>query len=509
MKEYYDVVVVGAQPPALLSAALLANRGFRVLVLEHDTPPPTYEAGRFTLPRAPFSFLARHSPHARQALSELALLPTLRQRTPATDPLLQISTPGHRFDIPTTREGLLREVSREFEDTAAAIMDVEDALKDASVALGTAIDATHLWPPAGYFGTRAFARRLRASQLDPVTAHDPFSALRPDHPYRAAILAPARFASFTDPDRMPLLQLARLHSAWRDGLARFADGEVDFRRLLVERITAHGGNVRSGERVERILTRRNRAYAVRTVAHTDELGAEHVILGTDVGSALRLFVDRAPIEQLFEDAGEPQPRYFRYTLNLVVRPEAIPDAMAPNVFHVRDPNRPLVSENALRIEMGDVEGSDAKRLTVEALVPRRGIEEVAGFVTGLRDRVVASLGELLPFLGRHTIFIDSPHDGRDAQDLELGEAVPPRDPWARGPTSMTPLTRFARRHGAELCALPVQTPLRNVLLANSQVVPGLGMEGDFVTALAAAARVEGADRRRRWVRRTRWIEPAT
>jgi len=40
----YDVVCVGAQLPTLLAGALLAKRGFRVLLVAQDELPPTYEA---------------------------------------------------------------------------------------------------------------------------------------------------------------------------------------------------------------------------------------------------------------------------------------------------------------------------------------------------------------------------------------------------------------------------------------------------------------------------------
>ena len=49
--------------------------------------------------------------------------------------------------------------------------------------------------------------------------------------------------------------------------------------------------------------------------------------------------------------------------------------------------------------------------------------------------------------------------------------------------------------GLGVCALPVRTPIRRLLVCNEQVVPGLGIEGLFLAAWSAARVVSRSDRK--------------
>lgn len=57
-----------------------------------------------------------------------------------------------------------------------------------------------------------------------------------------------------------------------------------------------------------------------------------------------------------------------------------------------------------------------------------------------------------------------------------------------------------------LCALPIRTPIKRLLLCNAQVVPGLGLEGQFLTAWSAARIVTRSDRKKEWMRRGLWTK---
>ena len=59
---YYDVVFLGVRAESLLCGALLAKRGFRVLLLGQGELGATYPIGERTLLMHPSTFLASHSP---------------------------------------------------------------------------------------------------------------------------------------------------------------------------------------------------------------------------------------------------------------------------------------------------------------------------------------------------------------------------------------------------------------------------------------------------------------
>ncbi len=55
-------------------------------------------------------------------------------------------------------------------------------------------------------------------------------------------------------------------------------------------------------------------------------------------------------------------------------------------------------------------------------------------------------------------------------------------------------------------ALPSRTPIKRFLWANTQVLPGLGLEGELLSAWEAARIVTKSDRRKDKMRRGLWTK---
>ena len=172
-----------------------------------------------------------------------------------------------------------------------------------------------------------------------------------------------------DPDHTTGLRTTRLFGAWANGAAALEGGYDGLRQMLMESIRTHGGQVREPERIDAIRVKRGAVTGVRIAASGAEIGASWVLCGAPIASLLRLVPDRAPFEELFERIGEPVVRYYRYTLNLVVRNEGVPEGMSRDVFFVRDPARLLADANALRVQSEPLD-DERTLLCVEALLPR-------------------------------------------------------------------------------------------------------------------------------------------
>jgi len=320
------------------------------------------------------------------------------------------------------------------------------------------------------------------------------------------VRGPVSFAGGMDPEHGSALRTARQYAAWLRDPVTLDGGYATLREMLLEKITTHGGEVREGERADRVLTRRGHATGVRIDGSGDEVGCGFVVAGCDLSSALRLLPDRRPFEELFERIGEPMPRYFRYTLNVVLAAEGVPEGMARDLFHIRDTQKPLLGANMLRIEAGPPDDEARRVLCVEALVPRSRVEDMHGYGESLREQMLESLSELVPFLRDHLLLVDSPHDGRDGQDLREGRLLPPAEPWTRGTSTMEVIYGYPVASTLGVCALPVRTPIRRMLLCNGQVAPGLGQEGGFLAAWSVARIVTRNDRRKEWMRRGLWTK---
>ena len=113
---FYDVVVLGSDLAATVGGAVLAHRGFRVLVAGVPAEE-RYTIGPYSLPRSPLAFVGVETPTLKRIVGELNLVQLLRRRLEPNRPAYQLLLPDLRIDV---GDDLGRELSRELPDAAAA-----------------------------------------------------------------------------------------------------------------------------------------------------------------------------------------------------------------------------------------------------------------------------------------------------------------------------------------------------------------------------------------------------
>ncbi len=504
---YYDAAVLGTRFGSLLAGALLAKRGFRVLVLGQDEPSPTYLAGERRLPRAPFTFTGSSSPVVQRVLSELALNQVFRRRTIPLEPSGQVTLPRHRLDLWPDPAALDHEVQREFPEVRRPIEDFHRNAARLSEEFDKLTSRDLMWPPDTFLERREFAQATRHRFFEEqAESWDPLSEFPEEHPFRLVAQAPIRFGGRLDPEQHGGLGFMRLYASRLLHSCKIEGGYEWLESALFEKIRMCSGDVRPREKADAILERRGTTTGIRLAGSGEEIGCSFVLAGCDIERLLRLVPDRGAFEETFERVGEPITRGYRYTLNVVVDAAGIPEGMATDVFALRDPGRAPVGENLIHVETHPADEHGQRLLCIETLLPRRGVEDTPGYIEGARERVLTALGDLIPFIDRHIRIIDSPHDGRDIQNIRERTLTAAPEPWLRGPQTMVQVHGFPVRSTFGVCAMPVRTPIRRLLLCNDQVVPGLGVEGAFLAAWSAARVVTRSDRRKEWMRRGLWTK---
>jgi hypothetical protein len=503
---FYDVAVLGTDLAPLTCAALLAKRGFRVLVLGQGSERPDYGVGALRLPRRPFTLPCAHSPLVARVVAELGIAQSLRRSGSAQHGALQISLPSHRFDLHGDEAALEREIERELPEVKRPILEVHRRLLYLASASDQLFERQRTWPPRTLLQRRSLAQLAARLDLDADRSADrALAELAESHPFRLAVRALCTFACNTGGDDVAELALARL---WRGRLVdavEFAGGEAELAELLADKVRRHSGEILVRERAASVLVRRGTAVGLRLSSSDEEIGCTTVVAGIDVASVLRLLEDRSPFEELFERLGEPQPRAYRYTLNLVTAAGAIPEGMNRDVLLVRSTGDAAHGDAMLHVQRSPLPDG-RELLCAETTLPTAAVEKRDGTLTDVRERVLAAVSELVPFVGRHLLLVDSPHDGRKPFALDAGVDVATDPLEARGPHTMTPIHGYPVSTALSLCAMPVRTPLRGLLLCNAQIAPSLGREGELLAAASATLEAQSSDRGREWLRRRLWTK---
>jgi phytoene dehydrogenase-like protein len=511
MSKHYDVAILGAGLGALTTAALLARRSWRVLVLGQGWRPPTYLYDGIALARRPFTFLAGSSPAWARVLVELAQSQTFRRRTAPLDPMFQVLAPGLRLEVPPDVQLFAREIDRTYPEVRRVVDELYSDIARTNAAADAAFERDLVWPP-GTFWERRETGRFAATlpRLDPERAPALLAEFPRDHDFHAIVDVPARFASHAA--RPPQLAVARLHGAWTRGVIALEGGEDELVQFLVERVRAHGAEARLNDRAVRVTHKRGRVTGIVADGDSAPTGVEFVVTDQPTRALLDLTTDFDPPARALAALPHLLPSEWRFVVSIVLRDEGLPASLGQEAFLLpawpqragRGPNasRPLV--HLQRRPASGVPG--ASLLVAEAALP-----DAAGVPgRGGREAVLATLESLLPFLERHYLVIDSPHDGRPVWDYRGGsrrevdraalrpgggalEAEPMAARWTLEPPTF---------HG--LGAEPLRTPLTGAFLTGPSALPALGQEGELLAAWSVARMITRTDRRKERMRREMW-----
>jgi hypothetical protein len=480
---YFDVVVYGSELTGLIAASLLGRRGLRVLLCGHDGVPATFQAGPYTLAREPGTLPPPDSEPVARVLRELGHSQIVRRRAPQAQPSLQFVFPNHRVEFTSSVEAVLAELVREFPEDHGTIEPILARLRATSAILDPLLGSDMTLPPQGFW------ERRDVSRVQP--------SCRPRKPTcwrrlgRTISCAPAspRWAPWPAGSPRPI------SAAWCRRAPTMSRGGVSTGwparpicapcswtswHLLGRDSRARGSHragmaARKSERAAGAAAQRNHRL------RPPDLGRFGVVAGCLAGS-------EAP-RRLREIASAIRPACFRYTLCMLVRPEALPEGMGARVIAVKDPAKPNLEENAFSITVGLPPPRQPNQIPIwlECLVSASASESL-GYLSVVRARLREELLRIMPFHDQHLIVVASPHDG-------CRPSLGPRrgvEPGERGrlpgvpPTPMTPALSCDLQRVLGLGGASHTTGLKNVYLASNENLPGLGREGQFVSAWGVA-----------------------
>lgn len=482
----------------------MAKQGLRVLVLGQGEPEPTYSMRGYELARNPFPHLGLSSPPAERVIETLGLQQAVRQRIEPRNPALQVVLENHRFDLSADEAVFHREIAREFPELRRAGEDLRRTLIRVNDELDDFTRGALCWPPETFLERQRFARALSLQRYNRAGHGWHALANVPEgHRLRKGLVGALTHLAELPANRLEAFGATRLLGHLLTGSpGRLQGGWPWLRSALIERIRTYSGDVRLADRATEIETSQGKVTAVTLARSGDEVGCGNLVVGTAVSDLLQLASDRSRVLELFERVGEPIVNSFRYTVNVVMKQDALPKAWRSDLLlqKAAGESTPLT----LWIESRIDEDRSIATLCIATLVPSHVVEEASYTLATYRERIMDALRTLLPFVDKDLIIVDSPHDGLPPDTYQAKVEPESNQSWDRGAHAMNAIYDYPSRPGMGVCGLPARTPIRGLVLCNSQVVPGLGFEGAFLAASSVSSLVARRYSKQDWMRRGLW-----
>jgi phytoene dehydrogenase-like protein len=488
---HYDLIVLGDDFSGLVAATLCARRGLRVLYAQMSRSPSSYQLGPYRLPIEPLPLVGLSGAATRRVLDELHFQHLLKRKLFHAQPPFQLVGPDARIAIDSDDAVLGREAERELGQAGPLLAAAERASRVAGLlepifALDVAV------PPTGFWERREMGR-VAGRLLDVA---DEWQDGLDGELERALLCLPAVFGTNSDPTDLSPVACARAFAEWRQGIAHLPGDWEALRAIFLDKFTSHNGEVRVVE-PESFATSWGKVTGLRLLGG-EELGAGHVVAAMPVAD-MDILADRKLRKRLAEVAESIQVGAYRYTLNLVLDEIGVPEGMGSNLLMLHDPSAPLVGDNALALFVDQPDAEARVAITVQAICPAQELgsaldDAMASLRVGVRER----LESVMPFHAEHVRLVHSPHESaapeaaRDGlgHEVELAQLVLPR-----------PLWRLPRQPMLGVAGLSYQIGMKQFIVASSQILPGLGLEGEMAAGWCAAKLVcEAAGKKKDYLR---------
>lgn len=508
MPQHFDIAVVGAQPSAVIAAALLAKRGRRVILVDHGETATTYGRQGYRLPLVPTLVpQLDSSPPMLKVHDELGLGPELRASTRPLSPAFQAVLPRHRFDVPASTEALVDEVAREFPREAHAVRAFFTRLFAADDDLSALLrDELPVAPGSLVERWQSRSWRGRASSYGtPFDSAAWLAGIAPEHPLHDVLLSPLAFFGYIPADAPSTFHAVRLLGRYFRGVVEFTDRLGGLPAFLLKAARHAGVDVRQNATAAAIAVKGRRLEHLEIAGDRQPVTADYFVAGT-----LSPFHDLLPAHaQHPRFAGEEQAVRASGCLlvtNILVDRAVIPCGMGQALLLLNGRRQPRADAPAdppllcQRFPAALAERKDGSRatdgrevLSIACPVHTADFEHSPDRLAAMRAQILGRVGRVVPFLAEFVRDTSLPAD-TGSWDVET-DGARRVDPWR-----MHPLYETARAPVLGVAARSPRTYFKNLWHCGHDVVPGLGIEGDYIAGMATADGIL-ADAGKRWTRK--------
>ena len=492
MIRFYDCIVVGLQPAGLITAALLTKRGFNVAVVDHNELPCSYEEKGRRFPLAPSLTPNLHqSDIVRSIHQELGCSSLFQEQAKANH--FQAVLSKNRLDIRPTTAELIKEFHKELPNEAPIaqlfLEHLENLQADISNYLG------HFPPLPPYTMRERWSQRGSwANQFPHLNESfwesELYHLLPPDTPLSRLLLSPLSFMGYLPQKGLSLLQAARLLYHAFQGILTFETPIDEPVTSLVRMVEQQGATVYHNVGVREFFVKHRRVFQC-TLRNGDTLTGGFFI-SNFAGSLADLFPTQRQMERYAENEETLQPSGTLLSLNIVVNNEVIPEGMATTLLLLNGrqrprndfpPDPPIVVRQYPAPRAPDAELPTANSaqtiLTVACPVALSALASKSQ-LDKFSLQILKRLERLIPFLSDHIEFTSNPLEHLASSN----SSGTPNGAW-----NVHPIFASTTPQQLGIASRGIQTPFKNCFRAGRDILPGLGLEGEYLSGLAIADKV--------------------
>ncbi len=461
---FYDVIVIGSLPTALMAGGLLRRRGYRTLLIQQDGLSNHYKHGNISIPYIPTLLPPRnHAPIFEQVLQTIGLEDPVHQlgKHEALD--LQVITPQNRIDIPANLRALETELHRALPDEKTQILRVLGRIQSFEEHYTAYLEAQTAIPARGLLASSKPKKTIRSlKQFAPPELESWPQLLR--------ILA-ASTTFNTNVDHLSRSLFTTGHLVL--GLIRGLRMVPDFRKLLFDGFQKIGGEVQRDTIVEEIEFDGRNPSGVTTLHRSMTFRCTTLLSAVPIRHTMDLIPLRKRRRRMRLVLDTVRPSMSMFTVNFLYPTECLPLGMGKHLILVRNPDEPLVEDNLLRILcLPSAEQPDTTLINLSCLIPYQKRKLGRAYLESLQERIRDTIEWIIPFFKKHLQSSSSPFINPVAE-----ETLPANSPWKHHQTYET-----SQHDTFNETIVPVETPYRNMFFCGPEVMPALGLEGSAKTA---------------------------
>jgi phytoene dehydrogenase-like protein len=480
--QHFDVIVIGGQLAGRISAGLIARAGRRVLVIDQGESSPTYEEQGWLLPRHSLPAPNHEASAAIKNIHRSINFAAPPVVTGSEDTSLQIAIDRKRFKLHVDATARSREFTREIPDTVERSKAVWQSLTERDIEMDKYLAANPNLTPWGFFQSWLVRRQW---QLQEASTNSQLNLEGLDI-LESVIEHPSVFFSYLqNPKGLGRNRLQGLYLT-QTQCPRSMDKPFD--TLLDKHLESLGVEFRRDKKIESIEVEKRRLTRLVLAADKKSYAADFFIANTAID------LDSTLPEPHASKGYLKKPERMKITggvvtLNLVIHTQAIPQGLekqllladAPTPLYLalspawragvalnkrHDPDHTVVSISQ-RIDDEALHNSENPQALGQVMIER--LTQVAPFI---QDHIVASsFSRAVDHL--------SASDKRDTRSLLVQPGYAPQTSAPLGIVGRNLRTRF-----------------KNLLHVGKDVLPGLGVEGEYLTGQAAAEQLQKLAKRK-------------